>query len=202
MSDLRMNAVIGAVLASALGVMGLQELSGSVFATHLPETPGYAPEVIQEVAAAAPAEDAGPPDFGTLFADAANLTALIERGDRVHAQCTSCHTVDQGGPNRIGPNLWGVFGRAPGAHPGFEYSDAMKAYGGVWSYDNLDAFLRSPSQAVRGTKMSFAGIRNTEDRVALIAYLRSLSASPAPLPAPLPAAAPVEAAVAAEPAPT
>ncbi|MDX2236737.1 MAG: cytochrome c family protein [Hyphomonadaceae bacterium] len=202
MSDLRMNAVIGAVLASALGVMGLQELSGSVFATHLPETPGYAPEVIQEVAVAAPTEDAGPPDFGTLFADAANLTALIERGDRVHAQCTSCHTVDQGGPNRIGPNLWEIFGRAPGSHPGFEYSDAMKAYGGVWSYENLDAFLRSPAQAVRGTKMSFAGIRNTEDRVALIAYLRSLSASPAPLPAPLPAAAAPAETAATEAAPT
>ncbi|MGE0044634.1 MAG: cytochrome c family protein, partial [Hyphomonadaceae bacterium] len=77
-------------------------------------------------------------------------------------------------------------GRAAASHAGFTYSGAMQAHGGAWSYDTLNDFLRSPSQVVRGTSMAFAGIRNTDDRVAVIAYLRSIAPNPPPLPAPLP----------------
>ena len=102
--------------------------------------------------------------------DPAQLQDLVARGQRGIAVCTSCHTFEAGGPNRIGPNLHDVFGRRVATHAGFDYSGAMQAHGGIWTYDTLNEYLRSPAQNVRGTKMAFAGIRNTQDRVAVIAY--------------------------------
>ncbi len=195
MSDLRLNSIAGAVLASVLGVMGLGVLGEEVLHPHYPETPGYLPEVdLSANAGGAPAAPEGPPDFGLLFADEAQLTSLVSQGERVKGVCVSCHSFDPGGANGTGPALHGVFGRAAGAHPGYAYSEALVAYGQVWSYESLDAYLTSPARAIPGNKMAFAGIRDTEDRVALIAYLRSLTPNPPPLPAPLPQAAPAEAA--------
>lgn len=189
MSDLRGNSIAGAVLAAVLGVMGVGVVAESVVHTNYPETPAYAPEVTASPSGG-PAAPAGPPDFGRLFADPAGLEALIARGETVHRQCVSCHTFEAGGANGTGPNLHDVFGRAVASHAGFNYSDPMRAHGGSWDYLALDAFLKSPSGAVRGTAMAFAGIRNDQDRVALIAYLRSISPNSVPLPAPLPEATP------------
>ncbi|HYD86619.1 MAG TPA: cytochrome c family protein [Vitreimonas sp.] len=192
MSDLRMNSIFGAVLASVLGVMGVGVLADSVVQSHYPEKAGWLPEVQLETAGGGAATPAGPPDFGRLFADEAQLQELIARGQRVSAQCTACHTLEAGGPNRIGPNLADVFGRAVASHAGFEFSDSMQAHGGAWDYFALNDFLLSPARDVPGTKMAFAGVRNEQDRVALIAYLRSISPHNVPLPAPFPEAAPAE----------
>ena len=110
------------------------------------------------------------------------------------AQCRSCHTFDAGGANGIGPNLHDAFGRQVASHGGFEYSEGMVAHGGAWDYLALNDFLTSPATVVRGTKMAFAGLRNEQDRVAMIAYLRSISPNNVALPAPLPEAPPAEAA--------
>jgi cytochrome c len=205
MSDLKMNSVFGVVLASVLGVMAVGVAADVVIHPNYPEKAGYLPEV-QEETGGGPAAPAGPPDFGVIFADAAQLTELIARGERVMAQCGACHTFEAGGANGIGPNLHDVFGRAVASHGGFAYSEAMTAHGGAWDYLALNEFLRSPGQVVRGTKMAFAGLRNDRDRVAMIAYLRSISPNNVALPAPLPVAEPVETAAPAEagaaPAPT
>lgn len=192
MSDLRNNSILGALLASVLGVMGVGVLAETVIHPNYPATPGFLPEVSLETGGG-PAGPSGPPDFGRLFADEAQLTELIARGERVHAQCVSCHTFDAGGANGQGPNLHDVFGRAVASHAGYSYSEAMGAHGGNWDYLALNDFLRSPAGTVRGTKMAFAGIRNDEERVAMIAYLRSISPNNVPLPAPLPEAAPAAA---------
>jgi len=187
MSNLWSNSIAGAVLGSALGVMGLGILSEEVVKPHFPEQAGYLPEVDLTAAAGGggPAVEAAP-DFGTLFADPAAYAELVAKGERTIGVCRSCHTFDAGGANGTGPNLHDVFGRAAGAHAGFAYSDAIKGFGQAWSYNTLDAYLTSPSTAVRGNKMAFAGIRNTNDRVAVIAYLRSIAPSLAPLPPPAP----------------
>lgn len=202
MSDLRFNSIAGAVLASVLGVMAVGIGAETLIHPNYPEEPGFMPDVDPAAltgegggGGAAPTAEP-PPDFGLVFADAAQLADNVARGERLIAQCTSCHTFDAGGANRIGPNLHDAFGRVAATHAGFEYSDAMHAFAQQWNYTTLDEFLRSPSQTVRGTKMAFAGIRRGEDRMAVIAYLRSISPNNVPLPAPLPAqtaeAAPAE----------
>lgn len=193
MSDLRMNSVFGAVLASVLGVMGIGIAAETIVHPNYPETAGFLPEVAAASGGAGPSAPAGPPDFGRLFSDPGQLAELVARGQRVSAQCGACHGFAAADGNGIGPNLSDVFGRTVGAHGGFQYSDAMRSHGGAWDYLALNDFLRGPAAAVPGTKMAFAGIRNEQDRVAMIAYLRSLSPNNVPLPAPFPEApAPAE----------
>lgn len=190
MSDLRFNSIAGALIASVLGVMGVGVLADTVVHPHYPEKAGYLPEVNLDAPGGGPAAPSGPPDFGRLFADEAQLTELIARGERVMAQCRSCHTFDAANANGTGPGLHDVFGRPVASHAGFAYSEGMQAHGGSWDYLALNDFLRSPSQVVRGTKMAFAGLRNDQDRVGMIAYLRSISPNTVALPAPLPEALP------------
>lgn len=186
MSDLRFNSIAGAVLASVLGVMGVGVAADAIIHPNYPDKAGYLPEVTLETGGGGPATPAGPPDFGRLFADEAQLTDLIARGERVMAQCRSCHTFDAGGANGTGPNLHDAFGRAVASHAGYDYSEAMAEHGGAWDYLALDEYLRSPARAIPGNKMAFAGLRNDQDRVAMIAYMRSISPINVALPAPLP----------------
>jgi cytochrome c len=188
MSDnLGFNKIAGAVLATGLVLVGLPQLASIVYHKEPVKKPGYALDV-QETAG--PGEAAGPelpPDWGTVLP-----TANIEAGKAQAAKCQSCHNLDKGGPNQTGPNLWGVIGRKPGSHPGFSYSGAMTDFGAktpAWDYQHLFEFIKGPQQYINGTKMTFVGIKKAEDRVNLIAYLRTLSDSPAPIPAPNPAAA-------------
>lgn len=125
--------------------------------------------------ATAPAEP--PPDLGTLLA-----AADAAKGERTARVCMSCHTFEQGGPNRVGPNLWAVVGRDIGSHAGFNYSTALRTHPGNWTYDELDRYLASPARAIPGNKMAFAGLRKPQDRANLLAYLRSLSPTPVPFP--------------------
>jgi cytochrome c len=187
--DLTFNKVAGAVLATGLALVGLRELSNGVFATHEVEKPGYAIAIAEETGGGA-AQAELPPDWGTVI-PAADLAA----GQAVFAKCTSCHNITQGGANGTGPNLWGVVGAKPGMHPGFAYSQAMVDHGnavGVWSWDELDAFIKAPQKHVSGTKMTFVGVKKQEDRVNLIAWMAQQGGSLAVPPPKPPEAEPTE----------
>jgi cytochrome c len=188
MSDnLGFNKIAGAVLATGLALLGLRELSDIVYKKEPPAKPGYAIEVQEAAEGGAAAGPELPPDWGTVL-PAAN----VEGGKAQAAKCQSCHNLDKGGPNQTGPNLWDVLGRKPGSHPGFAYSGAMTDFGAknaAWDYQHLFEFIKSPGSYINGTKMTFVGIKKAEDRVNLIAYLRTLNDSPPPIPAPNPAAA-------------
>ncbi len=115
--------------------------------------------------------------FGQLLA-----SANAEAGAAVFKKCASCHSVEKGGPNKVGPNLWGTVGGKIAGHDGFAYSPALSGHGGEWSYDNLDKFLASPSGFAKGTKMTFAGLKKGAERAAVILYLRQNHDNPPPLP--------------------
>ena len=195
-SDLTFNKIAGGLLATGLAIVGLGELSAIIYKYEPAAKPGYA-ITIQADSAGGGGEEAADviPDWGTVL-PAANVAA----GAEVANKCKSCHNLDAGGPNLTGPNLYGVEGRKPGSHAGFAYSSTMTDFGGknaAWSYDLLYQFLKNPQAYLSGTKMTFVGLKKPDDRVNVIAYLRTLNAAPPPIPAPNPkAAAPAAAAAA------
>jgi Cytochrome c2 len=135
--------------------------------------------------------------------EAMMATASVEKGQATAKQCQACHTFEKGGPNRVGPNLWGIVGRARASEAGFNYSAAMKAKGGTWTFGELYAFLATPRGYIPGTNMTFAGLARGQQRADVIDYLHTLSDSPMPLPkAAENAPAPAGAAPAAKPADT
>ena len=113
--------------------------------------------------------------------DTAQMTPL-ERGAMVFRKCRSCHTLGQGDPHRVGPNLHGVWGREAGALADFNYSRAMRESDVVWSDATMDAYLRKPAEYVPGTRMSFVGLKRDQDRADIIAYLRAETGAAAEAP--------------------
>ena len=174
-------------------MIGLGQLSAGIFGSEAPAKPGYLVEVVEEGGSEAAVADT-PPDWGTVLA-----TADVAAGEAVFAKCKSCHSIEAGGANGTGPNLHGAPGRKPGSHAGFAYSTAMTEFGAkqaVWDDDHLYEFLKSPAKYIAGTKMSFVGLKKQDERINLIAYLRSQGGT-IPVPAPDPARAPAAAVVAA-----
>lgn len=179
MDSFEFNKIAGAVLGTLLLVLGLSNLSGILYHAEKPEKPGYAIEVAEaaapaggDAAAAAPAKP-----IAELLA-----SADATRGQAGAKPCMACHSFEKGGPNKVGPDLWEVVERPVASHEGFAYSDALKAKGGNWTYDELNHFIANPKGYVAGTKMGFAGIKDDAKRADVIAYLRSLSDAPKPLP--------------------
>jgi len=194
MSDLTFNKYAGAVLATAFVIAGLVQISSGVFSQEKVAKPGFKVEVAEDTGGGAAAADV-PPDWGTVL-----KTADPAAGAVVFEKCKSCHNADNGGANGTGPNLWGVEGRAPASHAGFAYSDAMKAFGAkqpIWDYEHIYEFIKGPQAYINGTKMTFVGLKQQQDRINVIAYLHG-QGSTLPIPAPNPAAV----AAATAPAPT
>lgn len=195
MSDLTFNKIAGGVLLTGLVIFGLREASDIVFKKHEVEKAGYEIAVQAEGPGGAEAVDT-PPDWNAVL-----TPANVAAGQAVSAKCAACHKLDASNANATGPGLWDVVGRKPGTHPGFNYSSAMKDFGGktpMWDYDHLYEFLKAPGKYVSGTNMTFVGLKKPEDRIAVIAYLHSLGSKlPVPPPRPAAAAAPAAGAAAA-----
>jgi cytochrome c len=197
MDSFEWNKIIGAVLGTAIFIFVVRQVAEVIYEPEHPAKPGYVVEGVVEASAgggaAAPVAEVMP-DWGTVLP-----AADVAGGKTISTRCEQCHDLSKGGPNKIGPNLYDVVDRARATHPGFDYSGVMKAKGGNWTYDELFKFLKSPGSYIPGTKMSFAGLSREQDRINLIAYLRSNADSPAAIPAPAPktAAAPAPAAAAA-----
>jgi cytochrome c len=100
------------------------------------------------------------------------------KGAKIFNQCRACHTIEEGGPTRVGPNLWGVIGRPVASVEGYAYSDAMRAFGGVWTVDRLDVYLTAPRKMVPGINMTFSGLPKPEQRADVIMFLNQNSPSP------------------------
>ncbi|HTO42140.1 MAG TPA: cytochrome c family protein [Rhizomicrobium sp.] len=188
------NKIAGAVLGTLIFVMVVSIAGEMIYEVEPPAKPGYVVEgVVETPTAGAPAAPVveQTPDWGTVLA-----SADVAAGKAISQRCEQCHDLTRAAVNKIGPEMWGVVNRPKGHNPTFSYSSAMKAKGGTWTYDDLFHFIKSPSSFVPGTKMSFAGLRGAQDRINLIAFLRTEADTPPPIPAPAPAK-PAEAAPAA-----
>jgi cytochrome c len=183
--DNRQNIIAMMGLGAMIVALGGTIVFGEVFEEGRPEKMGYVVEGVEE---------AGGDTGAVKDISIASLlpTADVEKGKAVFAKCAACHTIEQGGANGIGPNLWASFGKPHGHVAGFAYSDALKGVPGNWDFDGMNKWLHSPKTYAPGTKMTFAGLSKNEDRANLIAYLNSMGSNVPVPPAPAPGAAPAE----------
>lgn len=181
-SSLEFNKIAGAVLMTGLVALGVSDLSKVLVHSEAPEKVAYPlPEGSggdEGAAAAAGDKAAEGPSLGALLAQGS-----AEKGLKVFKKCVACHTYDDGGKTKQGPNLFSILDRKVAGVEGFKYSKGMAALGGNWTYEQLDAFLKKPKALISDTKMSFGGIKKPQQRADLILFLRAQGSADTALPA-------------------
>ena len=176
MDSFEFNKIVVAVLIVVLLTFGIGKVSDVIFHVEKPKTPGYTVDVEQAVAASTETVE-----------EKIDIVAFLAMGDITNGEkqfkkCKACHSIKQGGGNKIGPKLWNVMFRPVGAITDYKYSKALSSYGKEWSWEEMNGFLVKPSAWIKGNKMGFAGLKNEKDRASVILYLNQNSDSPKPLP--------------------
>ena len=181
MDSFELNKIIGAVLLTALIVIGIGKFTDILFHIEKPKESAYKVEGLEVASTDASGQEA------VKVVEAVDIKALLAMGDLAHGEkvfkkCTACHMIAAGGKNMIGPNLWSVIGRQAGVVSDYKYSKAMIAYGKEWTFEEMNSYLIKPQAYIKGTKMAFAGLRKEKDRASVILYMNSKSDSPKALP--------------------
>ena len=175
-----MNKIIVSILFAIILVIGINKVADVIFYVEKPEKSAYQVATVTTVASTTSAET------GSASSESENITVLFAStsaadGAKVFKRCLACHSIEKGGPNKIGPNIFGVLNRKAGSISGYKYSKAMLAYGKVWSFEEMDGFLTKPKDWIKGTKMSFMGLKSAKDRAAVILYMNENTDNPLPL---------------------
>jgi cytochrome c len=179
MGDFELNKIVAAILIALLTIKGADLISNHLVHPKMLTENAFKIAGVPSTSSVSgtQTEKRGPAPIEPLLAK-----ANAQNGAIIFKKCTSCHTAEKGGPNKIGPDLYNVLNAQKGKHPGFTYSQAMEKKGGTWTYEDLNHFLYDPRAFLPGTKMSFAGLKNDQERADVIAYLRQQNDTPPPLP--------------------
>ena len=172
-----MNKIIVSIVFAIILVLGINKVTDVIFYVEKPEKSAYQVASITTVASTASAETSS--ETGNIMAIFASTSAA--EGAKVFKKCAACHSIAEGGKNKIGPALWGVLGRQAGSLPDYKYSKAMAAHGKKWSFEEMNGFLIKPKDWIKGTKMSYAGLKSEKERAAVILYMNENTNSPLPL---------------------
>ena len=174
-----MNKIIVSIVLAVILVLVINKITDVIYYVEKPEKSAYQVTVTTTASTTTTEKNSEDIDSGnimTLFA-----STSVDDGAKVFKKCTACHSIAQGGGNKIGPTLWGVLGRKAGSVSNYKYSKAMVAYGKPWSFEKMNSFLIKPKDWVKGTKMSFAGLKNAKERAAVILFMNKNTNSPLPL---------------------
>jgi len=175
-----MNKIIASIVLTIILVLGINKITDAIFYVEKPEKSAYQIASITTVASTTSDEESSAnSESGNIMALFASTNAA--EGAKIFKKCAACHSITEGGANKIGPALWGVLGRPAGSVPGYKYSKAMAAHGKNWSFEEMNGFLIKPKDWIKGTKMSFAGLKNVKERAAVILYMNENTNSPLPL---------------------
>ena len=175
-----MNKIIVSIVLAVILVLGIDKITDVIFYVEKPEKSAYQVASVTSVGDTTSAEESSvgsePGDIMALFA-----SVSAAEGAKVFKKCAACHSIAEGGANKIGPALWGVLGRPVGSIAGYKYSKAMAAHDKKWSLEEMNGFLIKPRDWIKGTKMSFAGLKNAKERAAVILYMNGNSDNPLPI---------------------
>ena len=175
-----MNKIIVSVVFAIILVLGINKIEDVIFYVEKPEKSAYQVASITNVASTTSAETGSTnSEEGSIMALFASTSAA--EGAKVFKKCAACHSIKEGGANKIGPALWGVLGRTAGSVPGYKYSKAMAAHDKNWSFEEMNGFLIKPKDWIKGTKMSFAGLKKANERAAVILFMNTKTNNPLPL---------------------
>ena len=175
-----MNKIIVSIVFTVILVLIINKITNVIYHVEKPEKSAYQVASINTdnsaKATETSSEDSVSGNIMALFAS----TSAVD-GAKVFKKCAACHSIVQGGANKIGPALWGVLGRTAGTIPDYKYSKAMAAYDKQWSFEEMNGFLIKPKDWIKGTKMSYAGLKNEKERAAVILYMNKNTDNPLPL---------------------
>ncbi len=173
-----MNKIIVSITLTVLLVLGINKVTNVIYSVEKPDKSVYQVDNVAEVKTTddIDVKNTNSEDIMAIFA-----STSAGEGQKIFKKCAACHSIAQGGANKIGPALWGVLGRNAGSHSDYKYSKAMAAYAKPWSFEEMDGFLLKPKEWIKGTKMSFAGIKNAKERAAVILYMNANTDNPLPL---------------------
>ena len=175
-----MNKIIVSIVFAVILIMGINKIADSIYYVEKPEKSAYQVESVTTVASTTTSEtnsvNSGTENIMALFA-----SASAADGAKIFSKCKACHSIAKEGGNKIGPALWGILGRKAGSLSDYKYSKAMTAYGKSWSFEEMNGFLTKPKEWVKGTKMSYAGLKSAKDRASLILYMNENTDNPLPL---------------------
>ena len=174
-----MNKIVASIILAVILILGINKITDIIFHVKKPEKSAYQVANVSTTTTTETTSTNSNVGSGEIMA--LLVSANVTDGEKIFKKCVACHSITKGGSNKIGPALWGVLGRQAGSASDYKYSKAMATHGKPWSFEEINGFLIKPKDWIKGTKMSFAGLKKLEERAAVILYMNKNTDTPLPL---------------------